>query len=263
MKSFLLLVVCLLFNQLALADATLVFAMPTGPDPERKVNYRLKNNMLRIDQADTEQFKLYDHSQQAFIHIDGKTGNISRIDNDYVNSRIDGLNQQRLEKVTEVESQLKDKLADKSAEEKRIAEDLINQLKYPEYYGAHTFLKVEKTRQTHTINKIKCLIYNITRKEQLLKQLCMASQDELQLSNTDYATLRGFYHFNYLVQTRLRIAMGKTDFIHVDYEQENMAGIPIEVLQISDENKKPEMFLYRINHEILDKALFNGQIPTK
>ena len=263
MKSFLSLVVLLLSNQLALADVTLVFVIPTGPAPDREVNYKIKNNTLRIDQADTKQYKLYDNSQQALIHIDEKTGNISRIDSDYLNSRVDILNQQRLQKLVEVESRLKDKLMSKSAEEKRIAEELMSQLKYPEFYGTHTYLKLEKTRQTRSINKIKCRVYNITRNEQILKQLCMASQEALNLSDADYATLRGFYHFNYTVQTRLRIAAGKTDFIQVDYEQENVAGIPVEILKLSDKDTKPEIFLHRIDHKTLDKAQFNGQNTLK
>jgi len=263
MKVFLLLIACSLFNGIAVADVTLIFNMPAGPDQVREVNYRIKNHTLRIDQANSKQYKLYDNTQQAFINIDENTGNISRIDGDYLNSRVATLNQQRLEKLAVVEQQLKDKLNSKPAEEKRIAEELLNQLKYPEFYGAHTFLKVETTKQTRRINKIQCHVYNLTRNDEILKQLCMASQEALKLSDIDYATLRGFYHFNYIFQTQLRIAMGKTDFIQVDYEKENMAGIPIEILHISDKNQKSELSLNRIQHNILDQVLFNSQNLAK
>lgn len=263
MKLFLSLAVLSLFSELSLADATLVFVIPDGSNQGQEVSYLLKDNILRINQADAKQYKLYDKTQQALLNIDRKTGNISRIDSDYLNSRVATMNKQRLQKMAEVELQLKEKLKAMSAEEKRIAKDLVAQLKYPEFYGAHTFLKVEPTKQTRTIQKIKCSVYNISRNQQLLKQLCMASQQALKLSDSDYATLRSFYQFNYTVFTRLRIAMGKTDFIHVDYEQENMVGIPIEVLQISDKNKQQEIFLTRINHQTLDKALFNKQAQPK
>ncbi|MFW2374648.1 MAG: hypothetical protein ACN4GM_16095 [Gammaproteobacteria bacterium] len=263
MKVFLLLVVASLFNGIALADATLVFVIPSVTGKDQVVNYRIKDNMLRIDQANSKQYKLYDNTQQALINIDENTGNISRIDSDYLNSRVAVLNQQRLEKVAEVEQQLKVKLKSKSSEEKRIAQDLLAQIKYPEFYGAHTHLSVQNTKQTHTVKNIKCNVFQLTRNEQILKQLCLASQDALKLSDADYATLRGFYHFNYTVFTRLRIAMGKTDFMHVDYEKQNMVGIPIEVLRVTNKDKTPEIVLDKINQNKLDQLLFNSQNQAK
>ena len=263
MKYFLLLIVCSLFNGIALADATLVFVIPSATDQDQVVNYRIKDNMLRIDQANSTQYKLYDNSQQAFINIDEKTGNISRIDTDYLNSRVAILNQQRLEKVAEVEQQLKDKLQSKSTQQQRVAQDLLAQLKYPEFYGAHSYLKVENTQQIRKLNKIQCTVYNLKRLDQILKQLCMASQQALKLSDADYTVLRGFYHYNYTVFSQLRIAMGKTDFIHVDYDKENMVGIPIEVVRLTDKDRHPEIVLDRINHNTLDNALFNRQNLAK
>lgn len=256
MKSLLPTTMLLLLSKFALADATLVFIIPAGPNLDREVNYKLKGQILRIDQPDTLQYKLYDHSRQELVHMDVKSGNISRINQDVLSNRVMNLNQQRQQKLAEVEQKLKQTLETKSEQEKEIGETLINQLKYPEFYGAHTFLSVKKTKQTRTINAIECKVYQISRNEKLLKELCLADQKALKLSDKEYTTLRGFYHFNYSMQTQLRIAAGKTDFVQIDYEKENIPGIPIEVLTISGNNKTPEIFLKRINHDSLEPKQF-------
>ena len=147
-------------------------------------------------------------------------------------------------------------------EEKISAESLINQLKYPEFYGAHTFIKIEKTTLSKTIRNIGCDVYNIRRGNSLLKQVCIANNKSLKLGN-DYDTLRAFYKFNYNTQTRLMLATGKTNFTNVDYQQENIDGIPIEVILKSEQGDKLELILDSITIKPLENKLFKSADSMK
>jgi hypothetical protein len=92
----------------------------------------------------------------------------------------------------------------------------------------------------------------------------MASADTLGLSAGDYSTLRDFFHFNYLAQTRMMIAAGKTDFSFIDYEQENMPGIAIQVIEAENNPAhKPSLQIQEVSPKMLEPSLFEIQIPRK
>jgi hypothetical protein len=88
----------------------------------------------------------------------------------------------------------------------------------------------------------------------------MAKASTLGIPEADYLTLRDFYHFNYSTQTQILLAMGKSDFSHVDFEQENIAGIPVEVRLSSKEGNSIESSLDTVSTSPLDNNLL--QLPN-
>ncbi|MCW9014423.1 MAG: hypothetical protein OQL06_11615 [Gammaproteobacteria bacterium] len=239
------------------ADVTLSYKTFIDKNGSQNLTYSVKNGILRLTENQSERINLYNQSKQIFLSIDQKNANISRIDKNILNKRIEQLNQQRLSKLAEVETGLNKKLQDMSDKEKEIATELVNQLKYPEFYGAHTQIKVIKTAQTKTINEITCDVYDIKRNDSLVKQVCMASRKSLGISPGDYEALRDFHRFNYNTQTRLMLAMGKTDFIEIDYQMENMDGLPLEIITISDNKPTVELLIDSITTKRLDQAYFD------
>ena len=244
----------------AFSDSTLVFKNFSNSS-SRSNSYFLKDNKLRLLEEHSELFNLYDKSKQSFSSINTKTVKFSRIDTETLNLRVHSMNKQRMEKLKTLEKQLKAKLNDRNDDaEKKVSESMLNQLKYPEMYGAHTLLKPRKTKLSKTINKISCDVYQILRKGKEIKRVCMADNQSLNINANDYETLRSFQAFNYTTQTRLMLAAGNTNFTLIDYQQENIAGIPIEIIDTSGETDTLEMMLLSASQGKLEEALF---VPTK
>ena len=216
----------------AISDSTLTFKNFSDTGSQSN-SYYLKDNQLRMLEEHSDLFNIYNRKQQYFSSLNTQTGAVSRIDADIINQRVERLNQQRMEKLAELEKQLAPRIKDMSKEEKKASESLLNQLKYPEYYGSHMFLKIHNTTQQKSINGINCTVYEVMREDQILKKICIADNQALKLDTSNYDTLRDFQHFNYTTQTRLMLAAGKTNFTHIDYQQEKINGIPIEIINTS------------------------------
>lgn len=257
------LLLCLLSNiQTANADATLIFKTSTGKESQQRIIYYIKNGLLRFSEQDSERFNIYDKSRQVFQSIDKEKQTISRIDKDILGRHVEALQRQRLVALAEAEKKVSEQLKSSDINEKTLAETVINQLRYPEFYGAHTHLKTEKTSITKSINGVDCQVYNIIRNNQLLKQVCMADFKTMGLTSDDYDTLRQFLRFDYTTQTQLLIARGKTDFVLIDYDEENIDGVPIEITAISANENKLNLLLDKTDSGTLDSSLFEVSIKN-
>jgi len=122
-------------------------------------------------------------------------------------------------------------------------------------------METKKKKTSKHINDIKCLIYNVTLHENLVRQICMAPVDELKISNQDYATLRAFYKFNYNTQSRMMLAAGKSSFTYVDFEAKNMPGVPAEIRLFTKQGSVQDHILYQVDNTTLDKGLFEIKTP--
>jgi len=255
MKALYILLFLLAGLKPAISDSTLVFKNFSDKS-SRSNSYYLKGNKLRLLEEHSQLFNIYDKSNQSFISLNIQSGKTSRINSQILDQRVKILNQQRIKELAEIEKQLRPKLKDMSDTEKKVGESIINQRKYPDLYGSHTLLKIQKTGQSKTVNKINCDVYEILRKNIKIKTVCIADNRSLKLSPGDYETLRDFHHFNYTTQTRLMLATGKTDFDLIDYQQENINGIPVEIINTAEKIDKLEMMLLSVSREKLDKSLF-------
>ena len=259
MKALYILLFLLVGLKPAISDSTLTFKVFSA-ETSRSNSYYLKDHQLRLLEENSDLFNVYNSNTKTFSSRDNKTGKTSHLNTQILNQQIKALKQQRLKKLTELETQIRVKLKDKNETEKKVGESLINQLKYPEFYGAHTTLKIHKTKQSKTINRINCDVYIITRKNSEIKQVCIADNKSLKLDLRDYNNLLDFQHFNYTSKTGVLLAMGQSDFDHIDYQQENINGIPIEIINIAKKTNKLEMMLLNVSRKKLDKSLFT---PTK
>lgn len=249
-------------TQMTYADTTLVFKSHAGKDSQHRTIYYIKNGLLRFSEQDSKRINIYDKSKQVFLSIDKEKQTISRIDKDILGQHVEALQRQRLMALAEAEKKVNAQLKSSDINEKALAETVINQLRYPEFYGAHTHLKTEKTTITKNLNGIDCQVYNIIRNDQLLKQICMADYKTMNLTSDDYDTLRQFYRFDYSTQTRLLIAQGKTEFVLIDYDEENIDGIPIEITAISENENKLILLLDELDSGTLDSSLFEVSIKN-
>jgi len=215
----------------AYADATLEYKEITS---KGLIKYIIKGEKLKFTQSTQARLNLFNHKQQQFISFDPKSGLSSMVNNDVLKQRVSQLTQQRLKKLSQVELKLEKKLQTMTPEQQQAGESLINILKYPDMYGEHTLLKVKKSDKSKQILNTTCQVYQVYRAKKLIREICMASKKSLKLDSEDYLTQRSFYAFNYKMQSQIMIAMGKTRFSLVDYDQHDMDGVLIESIDYKD-----------------------------
>ncbi|VAW59696.1 hypothetical protein MNBD_GAMMA08-2622 [hydrothermal vent metagenome] len=253
MKFWLAPIVLLSAAQFAHADVTLTFKeiIHSG-----LVTYSIKNQQIKLIQSNEKRANLFDEKKQQFVSFEPESGKQSIINKDILDKRVAQLNQQRLKKLAQVELQLAKKLQTMSAEEQQVGESLVNVLKYPESYGAHTQLRVKKSNKSKQIQNINCDVYTLFRTKHRLKEFCVAAPSALKINTRDYQTLRSFYAFNYNMQTRLLLAMGKTQFTLVDYEQEKIPGIVIETISYKGADITQHIILESVDTAAIADAAF-------
>lgn len=256
MKKYLSAIILLYTGQYALADTTFEFNRLKDGKSLPANTYYIKAQQLKYAESSSENTNIYQHDIQQFNAIDSKTAEISTLNEELLNKHIFELNKQRLDKLREVEPKLQLKIKDMSAAQQQAAESLINQLKYPEFYGQHTLLKIKPVSKTKRVNNIECKPYQLYRNDILIRQFCMATPESLKMSKQDYQTLRGFYAFDYKMQSKVLIAMGKTGFTMIDYEQKNMPGVVIEILTYKDKQISHHVVLGDLNHQPLSDSIF-------
>ncbi|MCW8933995.1 MAG: hypothetical protein OQK98_04670 [Gammaproteobacteria bacterium] len=253
MKIILICIVLLSSTQYAFGDATLEFKEITS---KGLITYKIKDEKLKFTQSTQERINLFNRNKLEFISFDPESGVSSVFNNDVLKQRVSQLTQQRLKKLSQVELKLEEKLKTMTPEQQEAGESLINILKYPDLYGEHTLLKINKSDTSKEINNITCQLYQVYRAKQLIKDFCMASAKSLKLSPEDYLTQRSFYAFNYNMQSQLMIAMGKTRFSLVDYDKHDIDGVLIESIDYRDSTIQQHLILNSISHDKVDKSEF-------
>jgi len=257
MKKCLFAIVLLSTSQYAAADVTFKFNQQKNNNTEHAFTYQIKAHQLRFNEAKSNKKNIFNREKQQFHSFDPGTGEPSMLNEQRLNIHLTRLNQQREERLLKVEKMLQVKIKDMSAIEQQAAESLLNQLRYPDLYGEHTLLKIKPAHKTRKINDIECSVYQLFKKDILIRTYCMASAQSLKISAQDYRTLREFYAFDYKLQSKMLLAMGKTGFTMIDFQQHSMPGIAIETISYMNNKKHNHIILQSVNHHSLDDSLFD------
>jgi len=256
MKLYLTAIVLLSLGQYAVADTTLEFKNLHNPSKQDSIIYQIKDKKLRFTESSSSRVNLFDSNEQQFITFAPGSGKAEMFNREVLDTRVDQLNQKRMLKLSHVEQELKKKLKSMSAKEQEVGESIVNQLKFPEFYGEHTLLKVNALESSKKIGNIECKIYQLIKKKQRLKEYCIASPSSLEMSNSDFQTLKSFYAFDYNMLTRLMLAMGKSDFELINYDKEDMNGVVVEVISFKGDSITQHQMLTSYNTNTLDKDIF-------
>ena len=262
MKLYLNAIVLLSLSQYAVADTTLEFKNLHGKKGKDTITYQVKDQQLRFTESGSSRVNIFDQQAQQFITLDPETGKTEMFNNEILNARIAQLNKQRLNRLKRVEEELQSKLKVMSKQEQEVGEALVNQLKFPEFYGEHTLLKIAPLDSSKKIANVECKIYQLTKKNQRLKEYCLATPASLNITDNDYQTLRSFYAFDYNMLTKLMLAMGKSNFNQVDYESEKMPGVVIEVISYKNSSISQHQILKSFNSDTLDSNTFDLKQST-
>lgn len=256
MKLYLTAIVLLSLGQYAVADTTLEFKNLRKPGKQDSILYQIKDHKLRFTESSSARVNLYDSKKQQFITLDPNTKKAEMFNKEVLDARVAQFNQQRLLKLSKIEKELQKKLKIMSKKEQEVGESIVNQLKFPEFYGEHTLLRVNALKSSKKIGEVECEIFQLIKKKQRLREYCVANAAALGMNDNDYQTLRSFYAFDYNMLTRLMLAMGKSNFELIDYEKEKMLGIVIEVISYKGDSISQHQMLTSFNIDTLSKDIF-------
>lgn len=241
--------------QFAFADITLNYSLLLN-NSKQQLTYQIKDQQLKMSDSISDRINLFEQTQQQFISLHPETGKYSIINEKILQQRIRLLNQKRNEHIAEVEKKLNEKLKSMTPKEQEVGVSILNQLKYPDLYGEHTNLKVIDTNRVKTINDIECKVYQLSRKGSLLKEYCAAERTALKLNENEYLTLRGFYSFDYKTQSSLMLALGKSNFDLIDYDEKNIPGVIIEMISYKDKQIEQHLLLSDFHSKSLPDEIF-------
>jgi len=256
MKSLVMGIVLLYSCQYASADITFVLKNQQSKMNQQTITYAIKGHQLKFTESNSDRVNLFDQKTQQFLTFDPKSAKRDMINDDVLQKRVNQLNQQRLQKLAQVEQNLNAKLKTMTAQEQEVGESLINLLKYPEYYGEHTQLLVKPTDQQKQISAINCQVFQLFKNKQRLKEFCLADPGAMKMSPQEYQTLRSFYAFDYKVLTQLMLAMGKSDFTVIDYEEQKIPGVVIETISYDNATITQHLQLTDLKRETLEASEF-------
>jgi len=250
-------IVLLYLGQYAHADITLEYKDQQGSSSAPSIKYQVKQHLLKMTEPDSRRINIFNAHKQEFVSLDEETGKTSILNKQLLKQRTDELNQQRLQKITEVEQALQDKLKDLSEDQQAVRESLINQLRYPEYYGEHTRLQIKPLNKHKQIKQLKCRVYQLYKENSLIRQFCITDSESLNMNPQEYETFRSFYAFNYQTLSQLMLASGNSHFTLVDYEQQNMPGIIIETIHYQNSTISQHLILDSFISSTLDNSIFS------
>lgn len=255
MKKWLIVVCLMSLQQVSFADVTLKLSRYSNNGKQNTFTILVKHQRLRLDD-DSKRINLFDAQQQRFISQNTRSGKIARMDLGILTQRAKQLNQKRQQRLQKVLAELDKKRPQMSQTEQEVGEDLINQIKYPQQYGAYTFNRLEKISTQKEIAGVQCQLYALKRKKQLLKTLCIANQKQLGISSQDFNTLIDYEEFQYQVESQINLAMGDADFDLISLKQQHISGFVIESRQQHGKQLRDQQRLIQISSQALEKSPF-------
>jgi len=262
MKIILTCIVLLSSLQYAFADTTLTFADALKNTLTPSLTYSIKDKQLKLTQSGQNTINVYNRKDNTFVSFNTETGKSAQLNEQILNKRVSQLNKERLQKLAKVQKELPKEIPNMTPAQQAASETLVNLYKYPEYYGEHTSLIVRKSDNVKQVNGMACQPYQLYKIDRLLKSFCMAEADALNMSDTEYKTLRSFYAFNYSMQSRLLIALGDTKFTIIDYDQHNMPGVVVEEIEYQKSTTSPPKVshhnvLKNVHHQPISSVKFD------
>lgn len=221
-----------------------------------KLSYLIQDNKIRIQEEKSRKVNVFDSKTQVYTSFDPDTGKQYQITDALITQKVERLNKDRHLRIQQAEQKLQQKISKLDPQQQEMTESLINQLKYPDLYGQQTQLEVHPTTTHKTVMDVACQVYNLKRFDNLIKTYCMADPKALGLSQPEYTSLRNFFRFNYSTQTRLLLARGDSGFEMIDYDEKNMPGVPIEIIDNKPDKPVTIQLLQGISHKKIHAKTF-------
>jgi Sec-independent protein translocase protein TatA len=165
-------------TNIALADTKLTYT-DTGLGPqERKTVIQIHGDKVRMGEADSDIYSLYDDTKKILYTVNTKT-------KQYIETTPDKM-RERMTKVAEMQKQFKEEMKKQVAqmpeEQRKPLEERMKQADEAMKAPPPSF-KMEKTDRKETIQGMACTISTVKMNDQAVRDVCIAGSDAIPASD--------------------------------------------------------------------------------
>ncbi len=250
-RNLMIIVLCVA-TTCAVADSTLKFRTRNNADTNAVM---IRGDKVRMESATSEgaQISIYSSKNKTFTVLNKEQKSYIVMDQNSVKEQAIRIKdtQQRLM------AQMREQMRNMPPEQRKMVEQKMAELSSMDTgkMKPSTF-SARKTGNTKRIGGIECDVYQSYRDGRPLGDACIANRKALNLSESDYTTLRGMFAF--LREMRMQFASG-SGVATPETEMglfEDIDGLPVKVTSTSGE----QMTLEEVSDKALSPELF--EIPA-
>lgn len=160
------------------ADTKLTYT-DTGVGPqERKTVIQIHGDKVRMEEADSGIYTLYDNGKKALFTVNTKTKQFIETTPEKI--------RERMSKVVEMQNQFKEEMKKQMAsmpeDQRKVIEERMKQAEEA-MKAAPPAMKMEKTERKETVQNISCTISTVKMADQAVRDVCIAGSDAMDSSD--------------------------------------------------------------------------------
>lgn len=161
-----------------MADTKLTYTDFGFGSQERKTIIQIKGDKVRMEEADSGIYTLYDHAKKALFTVNTKT-------KQFIETTPEKM-RERMAKVTEMQNQFKEEMKKQIAalpeDQRKVAEERMKQAEEA-MKTTPPPLQMEKTDRKETIQNLACTISSIKVDGKAVRDVCIAGSDAMDAAD--------------------------------------------------------------------------------
>lgn len=161
-------------STVAIADTKLTYTDSGFGPQERKTVIQIHGGKVRMEEADSGIYTLYDNDKKALFTVNTKT-------KQYIETTPDKI-RERMAKVVEMQNQFKDEMKKQMAsmpeDQRKMIEERMKQAEEA-MKAAPPAMKMDKTERKETIQNMECTISTVKIEDQAVRDVCIAGSDSM------------------------------------------------------------------------------------
>ena len=229
-----------------LADTKLTYVDSGLGTTERKTLIQIHGDKVRMEEADSGIYTLYDNAKKALFTVNTKT-------KQYIETTPDKM-RERMAKVIEMQNQYKEAMKQQIAalpeDQRKIAEERMKQAEDAMKMPPPT-IKMEKTERKDSVQNLACTISSVKINDKPAREVCIAGTDAMDA--TDHTMLVTMFEYMDSISVETAKAQGMTP------PAEGFAAVHKDglALRIQAVPEGPRSELAALSKEVLNAADFS------
>lgn len=191
------------FSTATWADTKLTYTDSGFGPQERKTAIQVHGDKVRMEEADSGIYTLYDNGKKILYTINTNT-------KQYIETTPDKM-RERMAKVVEMQNQFKEDMKKQVAalpeEQRKVIEERMQQAEEA-MKAPPPPVKMEKTTRTDTVQNIACTISTVKVEDKAVREVCVAGSDAMD--STDHGMLVNMFEYMDSVAAESAKAQGVT-----------------------------------------------------
>ncbi|MBU0653880.1 MAG: hypothetical protein KJ914_01985 [Gammaproteobacteria bacterium] len=165
-------------STVTLADTKLTYTDSGFGPQERKTVIQIHGDKVRMEEADSGIYTLYDNGKKALYTVNSKTKQFIETTPDKI--------RERMTKVVEMQNQFKEEMKKQIAsmpeDQRKVLEERMQQAEEA-MKAPPPEMKMEKTERKETVSGLECGISTVKMADQAVRDVCIAGSDAMESSD--------------------------------------------------------------------------------